>query len=163
MTSIDIEALLRRDRLIVGLGLALLVLLAWAYTLWLGLGMQGGAMPVVMAMPRPGAWGAVDAALMFAMWLAMMVAMMIPSAAPLILLVALLDRKQGGAAPASRAAVFLAAYLALWALFSLAATALQWVLHDAALLDNSIGRLPAGLGAAILVVAGLYQLTPVKA
>jgi predicted metal-binding membrane protein len=59
-------------------------------------------------------------------------------------------------------AAFVAGYLLAWTGFSLAATLAQWGLHDQALLSNAMGKVAGWLGPALLVAAGLYQLTPAK-
>jgi predicted metal-binding membrane protein len=100
---------------------------------------------------------------MFLMWAVMMVAMMVPSAAPMILLFAAIHRKQRergrGFAPVS---AFVAGYIAIWSAFSLAATLLQWGLEQAALLSPMMVGTSPMLGGGLLVVAGLYQWTPLK-
>jgi predicted metal-binding membrane protein len=57
---------------------------------------------------------------------------------------------------------FIAGYLAVWGLFSLMAAGAQWGLEKIGLVTGmmEIGR-PVFAGA-VLVVAGLYQLTPLK-
>ena len=52
----DFERLLQRDRLILGAGLAVLALLAWAYTY----GLVGGAWPSLMADERLALWSDVE-------------------------------------------------------------------------------------------------------
>lgn len=142
-----------RDRLIVVAALLIVVGLAWTY-LWTGPG---------MSMMMPAVWTPGYAVLMFFMWWIMMVAMMLPSAAPMILVFARANHQQ---LEASRARVatsaFVLGYLATWAAFSLVATLAQWALERNSLLTSSL--VPAGvlLSASILIVAGLYQLTPVK-
>jgi predicted metal-binding membrane protein len=161
--GVVIEAILKRDRLIVAGGLAALAALAWAYTLWLALGMQGGPMPITMAMPQPHGWTAVDFLLMLVMWDVMMVAMMTPAVTPVVLLVAAVNRQRaGGVGGGMSIAAFVAGYLLAWTGFSLAATLAQWGLHDQALLSNAMGKVGGWLGPALLVAAGLYQLTPAK-
>ena len=157
-----IEAVLRRDRAVVLTGLALVTGLAWAYTLG-GPGMENGAGGMSgMAMTEPMAWSLGYALLMLAMWWVMMVAMMVPSAAPMVLLFAAVNRKQREAGnPYVPTGVFLAGYLAVWGLFSLLATGAQWALESAGLAPTTAGA-GATLGGAILIAAGLYQLTPIK-
>lgn len=158
-----LETLLRRDRAVTAAGLAAVAVLAWAYTLWLALGMlPGRAMPPLMAMPALHGWTAADLALTALMWMAMMIAMMTPSAAPMILLHARVQRRSGRD-PAPTTAAFLGGYLLAWAGFSILATLLQWGLHEAALLSGAMGRLAPFAGAAALLGAGLYQFTPLKA
>ena len=155
--------LLRHDRAVVIAGLALVIALAWGYLL-LG---AGGAMPAMdamagrMTMMAP-AWTPSHVALQFVMWAAMMAAMMLPSAAPVILLVAGLART-GAAAGAPSAASFALGYLLVWTGFSLLATALQWGLHEAGLLSPRMAAGNAVLAGAVLVAAGIYQWTPLKA
>jgi len=49
----------------------------------------------------------------------------------------------------------------VWIGFSVVAAVAQWVLHEAALLSPMMTASPQ-LGGAILIAAGLYQLTPMK-
>src|SRR5919106_4587669 len=113
-------------------------------------------------MLAPAAWTPSYALLILLMWLIMMIAMMLPGAAPTVLLFSAIARKWGMArgVPVSTG-VFLAGYLAVWALFSMIATAAQWGLEATALGAPMAGAGPA-LGGGILLGAGLYQLTPVK-
>jgi len=97
------------------------------------------------------------------MWIVMMGAMMAPAALRITLVFARLDRERGGRALPIDALLFAAGYLGVWVVFALGATTLQWLLHRAALLHTdalAIGRPLAGV---VLFVAGLYQLTPLKA
>ena len=101
--------------------------------------------------------------MMFWMWMVMMVAMMVPSAAPMLLLFARVGRKakQEGL-PFAPTATFATGYLAAWAAFSFAATLFQWYLHAAALLSPRMVVASPLIGGVLLVVAGVYQLTPLK-
>jgi len=156
-----VEALLKRDRLTVGGALVLIALLAWGYTAYLArtMGMAGGD----MALPQLQAWSAAMFAFMFVMWFVMMVAMMLPSAAPMILTFAAVQRRrqaQGGAFVPS--GVFIAGYLLVWAAFSLLATGAQYGLERAALVSPMMGKAAPWLGAVLLIGAGLYQFAPLK-
>jgi predicted metal-binding membrane protein len=154
-----LEALLRRDRQVVIAALVFVAGLAWAYTL-AGAGMPhgvGGALTASMP------WSPLHAALVFLMWWIMMVAMMVPSAAPMVLLFAAIDRKrQAGRTPFGPTWVFLGGYLAAWGGFSLAATLAQWALERSALLSPMMSSASPVFAAGLLVAAGLYQLTPLK-
>lgn len=155
-----LEYLLRRDRLIVAVGLFAVVALAWIY-LAAGAGMDTSMADMPMDMPVP--WSPFYAALAFVMWWVMMIAMMVPSAAPTILLFAIIRRKQGVSDSSSAEAwIFLAGYLLIWAAFSLIAVLAQWELERAGLLSMAMASTSAVLGGAILLAAGLYQFTPVK-
>jgi predicted metal-binding membrane protein len=104
------------------------------------------------------------------MWMVMMSAMMTPAIMPVVALFQRLDRRRaagaavGGATSAARGdgVLFAAGYLFVWLVFAVVATMLQWALHRAALLHThalAAGPVLAGL---LLVLAGLYQLTPYK-
>ena len=113
---------------------------------------------------KPAVWTPAYAVLIFAMWWVMMVAMMLPSAAPVLLLFARVNRKDKTAgAPLAPTAMFGAGYLLSWGGFGAAATALQWGLESARLLSPMLATTSHWLGAGILVAAGLWQLTPLKA
>jgi predicted metal-binding membrane protein len=125
--------------------------------------MNMGDMGTQMTLPRMQAWGVADFALTFGMWAVMMVAMMTPSAAPMILMFAAVNRRgrkqQVSYVPTS---VFLAGYLVVWATFSVIATAAQWGLHSASLLSPMMASTSPVLGGVLLVAAGTYQWTPLK-
>ena len=108
-------------------------------------------------------WSARDFALMFAMWVAMMIGMMLPSAAPAVLIYAAVARRaaRDGRAVAP-AAWFASGYAIAWAGFSLTATFIQWGLERAALLSPALAASSPRFGAALLIAAGVYQLTPWK-
>src|SRR5215831_750177 len=83
-----LERVLQRDRVITALGLGVIAVLAWVYTIFVA-SMGGSDMAGAvshMAMPQVDPWSGVDFLLMYAMWAVMMVAMMLPSASPMILL-----------------------------------------------------------------------------
>jgi predicted metal-binding membrane protein len=152
--------LLANSRAIIWICLALLIALAWFYTLGAALGPQAGFAAPWMAMPARGAWTGTDLLLTFLMWAVMMIAMMVPTAAPMVMMLAKIEEKHGPRA--IRTSLFLTAYVAVWAVFSVVATLLQWALHDVGLLSGAMGSALPWLAAAILILAGLYQLTPLK-
>ena len=157
------ENVLRRDRIVVLSGLAVITTLSWAYMSSLASEMRNMAMGAEMALPRMQAWGIAEFTLTFGMWAVMMVAMMTPSAAPMILMFAGINRRrreqQVSYVPTS---VFLVGYLVVWAAFSVLATAAQWGLQAASLLSPVTAITSPVLGGVLLVAAGIYQLTPLK-
>jgi predicted metal-binding membrane protein len=154
-----LEKVLRHDRLIVAIGLAAAVALAWAY-LATGAGIDMSMAGMKM---EPMPWSAFDVALMVAMWWVMMIAMMVPSATPMVLLFTAIKRKQqASVSPATEAWVFLGGYLLIWAGFSVVATFAQWGLERAGLLSMGAASTNARFGGIILLAAGLYQFTPIK-
>ena len=108
-------------------------------------------------------WSTATLVPLFLMWAEMMVAMMIPSAAPMILTFAMVNRKRREQErPFVPTGIFLLGYLAVWTGFSALAAAAQWILHAKALLSPiMVGTSPL-LGGALLIVAGIFQWTPFK-
>jgi predicted metal-binding membrane protein len=168
MTSASaLESILKRDRLIVIVGLAAVASLAWAYTLaGVGMGMnafQMTAMGDAAAPASPAPWSPVRALVVFLMWLIMMIAMMLPSAAPVALLfAAIVGKRKAPPGPELGAAAFVAGYLAVWGLFSAGAAAAQWALEMSRLLTPMMQSTSAVFDGALLLAAGAYQLTPLK-
>jgi predicted metal-binding membrane protein len=164
-----LEAVLRRDRMVLVAGLVVVLGMAWGW-LVTGAGMEMSAVEMTaMAgmngwLMRPAVWTPAYAVLIFAMWWVMMVAMMLPSAAPMLLLFARVNRKDKEAgAPLVPIVLFAAGYLLVWGGFSAIATALQWGLESARLLSPMLVTTNKWLGAGILIAAGLSQFTPLKA
>lgn len=172
MPDAMLERALARDRWIVGGCLALVAALAWLWLWRQSVEMtsnsmaassmpdmdMGGAMMVSTADAGPYLMSA------FIMWLLMMIAMMLPSAAPMILLYGKLARgaRAQGAALAPTA-IFAFVYLATWAAFSIAAAIAQLLLIRMGFVSEM--TLAFGnwrIGGALLIAAGLYQLTPLK-
>lgn len=152
---------LRQDRVVVVAGLLILTAAAWVYTVHLANTMERAGME--MAMPQVQAWGAFDLMLLLVMWVVMMVAMMVPSAAPMILAFAQMDRnRRTSGRPIVPTAAFLLGYLLVWTGFSILATVAQWGLHAAALLSPAMASATPFLGGGILLVAGLFQWTSLK-
>lgn len=172
----SLERVLARDRWIIAASLAALAVLAWVYLLMLArqMGDMSAAatssmpgMPQMPGMPgmkadaaRAGTTSFLPAALM---WFVMMVGMMVPSAAPMILLFGNVQRRQLAAeSPALRVALFTAGYLLTWGAFSVLAATAQLALTERAVLAPMSLTVAAGLGAVLVALAGIYQLTPLK-
>ncbi|OAP41472.1 metal-binding protein [Sinorhizobium glycinis] len=110
--------------------------------------------------PRP--WGAVEAAFTLTMWVVMMVGMMLPSASPMILLYARVGRQSlRDGKPFASSGYFTGGYLIAWTGFALVATLGQWLIEGTLLTPAlaSASRIFSGI---VLIVAGLYQWTPLK-
>ena len=155
---------LRRDRAIIALGLAALVTLAWAYLIVMDWGMRHMEVGMdVLIMPSMQHWNAWDLVLVFLMWTIMMVAMMVPTAGPLILLFAEINRcrgqKQG---PFAATGQFLCGYLTAWAGFSALASLAQWGLLTVALISPMMEATSKILAGGLLLIAGLFQFSPLK-
>jgi predicted metal-binding membrane protein len=95
----------------------------------------------------------------------MMAGMMLPSASPVLLLYGAAARRSAtdADADASRRIYALAAgYVAVWALFSAAATAAQRILSSLLIVSPMMTLTSRTASAIVLALAGLYQLTPLK-
>jgi predicted metal-binding membrane protein len=158
---------LNRDRWVVLAGLAALTLLAWAYMVKEAreFSLSGICQCAGMKMSGPDLhpWSAVSLLALGFMWVEMMVAMMLPSATPMILVFAQLNRQhRENHKPYVSTAVFVLGYLVAWAGFSAVAAAAQWGLHGAALISPKMVTQSRTLGATLLIAAGLFQWTPLK-
>jgi predicted metal-binding membrane protein len=173
MTAVDdtlLEAVLRRDRQVVVGALIVVIALSWIWILLgAGTGMPAidmvlGSSPDRMAsMMAPAMWTIGYAGIMFTMWWVMMAAMMLPSAAPILLLFARINRKEKATGrPFIPTGIFAAGYMAAWGAFSALATGLQWALERLGLLSPMMATTSHWLGGAILLAAGMWQLTPIK-
>jgi predicted metal-binding membrane protein len=165
-----LETVLRRDRVVVVAALVAVIVVSWIWiALGAGTGMSAVAMTQMAGMPDMdmmmdrAVWTPGYAALTLAMWWVMMVAMMLPSAAPMLLLFARANRAQKARErPYVATGIFAAGYLAAWGGFSALAAGLQWGLEQIDLLGPMMTATSYWLGGAILLAAGLWQLTPIK-
>jgi len=108
-------------------------------------------------------WTPGYAIVIFFMWWVMMFGMMLPSASPLLLLFARMMRKEKEkGSPYVSTGSFALGYLVMWAAFSAIATGAQWGLESSGLLSGVMVGTSAVLGAALLIAAGVWQLTPLK-
>lgn len=166
--------------MIVIVSLLALTMAAWLYIFVLSINMAEGDMSL-MGMSsmkdmvvkdgamngfmnvKPQPWTLTTFALMFVMWWIMMIGMMVPSAAPMILLFARIERKNASDKdPNLRCGFFTLGYLVTWLSLCVIATVLQWALVKAALLSAMMDSSSYLLSAAIIAAAGLYQLTTLK-
>src|SRR5487761_1243931 len=173
MGGVSLEAVLRRDRVIVVAARAVITALAWADLVWLANDMRIGGMDMTgfrmipagrgWMMPASEPWKPFEFEYMLAMWAAMMIGMMTPSVAPMILVYARVGRQAAlEGQPFAASAWFASGYLLSWITFSLAATLAQWAFERVALLTPTMESASNILGAVILIAAGLYQWTPLK-
>ena len=101
--------------------------------------------------------------MLFVMWSIMMVAMMIPSALPMILTFAMVNRrrKENGN-PFVPTGLFVLGYLLTWIAFSAVAGGMQWYFHYQTWLSEDMVSRSRWLNAVILLLAGIFQFTPLK-
>jgi predicted metal-binding membrane protein len=152
--------------LVAACALGILTLFAWIYLGRMAVSMRAAVteaeMHAAMGMTGTDAWGPGDVASLFVMWVVMMTGMMLPSAAPMILLVAGTHRRQGGPHAQTRTAAFATGYLVAWTEFSLAAAVVQAALHAGALMSSSMAAQSTRVAGAIVLAAGVYQWLPLK-
>ena len=129
-------------RLFIAASLVILAGLAWAWTVAMA------AMPECHRMGMPS---------FLLMWTVMMAAMMFPAVIPVVLAFATLTRSRGRS-PLGTAIAFVAGYLVVWAVLGLPARALLEAAGRIAAAAPALTR----AGGPILVLCGLYQLTPLK-
>jgi predicted metal-binding membrane protein len=139
------------------LGVLAMSLVGWAFLAWLVVDMDH---PVAqLTMPDSSSWSFASVLAIWLMWALMMAAMMLPSALPMILTFAHLGTR---GAERARTRSFVAAYLVVWLAFSAAATALQWALQAIDWVNPMIVSSSALLTALLLLIAGVYQFSPLK-
>ena len=155
-----LAAISARDRIVIVGCILAIAALAWALLVHLNAGMapmtmEGMDMP--MAMP-----GTTSFLFLFGMWAVMMIGMMAGPAMPMLLLFAGAHAtRQPGRLPVATI-LFGLGYAIAWIVFSAGAALAQWALHRAAMLSPEMTAATPWLGGAVLIVAGVYQLTPVK-
>jgi len=145
---------LGRERTILLVSLLALAIAGWVVVSWQAAQADMRVGGLTMGMGAP---------LFLAIWIAMMVAMMFPAAAPMVLMFAAISKgKQRHGQPFVPTWVFLLAYLLVWTLFGvlayIAAAGIELLAPQAMWLMDIAPR----IGGAILILAGLYQLSPLK-
>ena len=141
------------DRAVILGSLIALAAAAWGLLIWQSVAMDD-EMSLTMGMGAP---------LFIALWVAMMVAIMYPTAAPMIMAFARIhnDRRERGKAFVPTW-IFAGSYIALWSATGILAYGIavagDYLAGQSAWLSDNAPRLGGGL----LIVAGLYQLTPLK-
>lgn len=91
-------------------------------------------------------------------WVVMMVAMMFPAVAPMVLVHASIVRSRGEGGAATIA--FIGGYLVVWTLVGLVPLAAIQLLNSSS--AAPIGAWLPRAGGAVVLLAGIYQLTPMK-
>lgn len=157
----DLSGQRLRDRLLLLTAIAFITGISWLYLVRLAADMDSH-MPMGMAsaaMQR--SWTLMDSWLMFLMWAVMMVAMMLPSAVAMLLFYDRLAR-QKMSHPRLAVTLFASGYLLVWTGFSAGATTIQWALRETGLINDMMVSSSGLLSGALLMAAGLYQLSDFK-
>jgi predicted metal-binding membrane protein len=140
--------------------LVLVPLVSWMWIVVMARDMYG-SMKGASAWMMTATWDAPHLLLLWVMWAVMMVAMMLPAASPMLLTYGVVVRRSSQPT-ASQIYALAAGYLTVWGAFSLGATALQRVLAGLLLVSPMMKVTSRAAGAALLLIAGVYQLTPIK-
>jgi predicted metal-binding membrane protein len=157
----------RRDRFILGGGLVAVTAMAWAYLFYEAQRMNVSGVCECMRMkiagPDHSTWPVTTLLPLFFMWSVMMVAMMLPTALPMVLTFgAVTNQRRRFGRPYVPTIIFVCGYLAIWGVFSAMAAVAQWLLHRYALLSESMTTTSAIFGGTLLILAGVFQFTPLK-
>ena len=144
--------------------LALIAAASWIFLLaseraMLAMRGDGPIMAMMWAMMDPSVVAPYLAASV-TMWVVMMVAMMIPAVLPMAMVFRGMHK---GRHATAETLLFTSGYLIVWSFFAIIGAMLQWLLHSNGWLRGHLLEAGAPLMALILVAAGLYQLTPLKA
>lgn len=142
-----------RDRIVISAAVALLLAVSWAVLAYHGADYTHALTPHSASPTFAGF------ALAFLMWMVMMTAMMLPSVMPWITLFASTSRRSDAEAePLVSTGLFVSGYFAIWGAYSAGAAFAQLLLQRGAQLP-----LAPYVGGALLLSAGAFQLTPIKA
>lgn len=142
--------------------LAAVICGGWGYLIYQSWLMNHAPMTQMWMPPaRLADWEAGDFFWVFSMWAVMMAAMMLPSALPMLAAFSRYCRKDAAQGD-SRTLWFAGGYLAVWVVFSVVLTLIQWLLHGLAWLSPMMDVRQPLLTALILLIAGTYQFSSFK-
>jgi predicted metal-binding membrane protein len=156
-----IEAALAYDRAPILMLLIVLPLVSWMWIVVMARDMYGPMTGASAWMMTP-TWDVAHLLLLWTMWAVMMAGMMVPSASPMILLYGVVARRSAQRTAARQIYALAAGYLIVWTAFSLGATVLQRILAALLLMSPMMEATGPAVGATLLFIAGVYQLTPMK-
>ncbi len=156
-----VESALQSERAPTVVLLVLLPLICWVWIFVMARDMYG-PMSVASAWMMTADWDVPHLLLLWAMWTVMMAGMMLPSASPLILLYGAMARRSADGTAGRQIYALTAGYLVVWTAFSLGATALQRGLSALLVMSPMMEVTNSRFGATLLLLAGVYQLTPIK-
>ena len=145
---------LSRERNVILILLLALAVAAWVFLFW-----QARSIDMTMA----GLTMGMGPLVFLASWVVMMIAMMFPTAAPMILTfnrVYTTRRERGQAFVPTW--VFVAGYLVVWTAFGVVGYVAAVVVQSIAAANLTIAEIGPRVGGVLIVLAGVYQLTPLK-
>ncbi len=168
MIPVPVLPLLLRERVVLVGTLVALIALSWLYLVWLAAGMAGPSGTTLAhcaAMPAMASSRAAYGWWLFVMWAVMGVAMMLPTALPVVALYFRFHHGRHPGVGATRPTLCLVlGYLLAWSAFGALAALLQLGLEHGRLAQPIMGQLQSRfVGGIVLIGAGLFQLSPLKA
>ena len=122
---------------------------------------RAGRMGDASAAPMQ-AWDVAHYFFAFGMWSVMMMGMMLPSAAPMVLTFAGISGRRAPDRRFLRTSLFVGGYLLVWGGYSAGAALLQGAVQTLALLSPIGASMNSYLAGGLFMIAGIYQLTPLK-
>jgi predicted metal-binding membrane protein len=163
----SLQVLLKRDRIVLLASVFAITAVAWAYMTSEARQMYHCGVCCCAGMKMSGpdthAWQTSTLLPLFLMWAEMMVGMMLPSAAPMILTFAAVNRKRHEQErPYVPTGIFVSGYLGAWTVFSALAAVAQWTLHASALLSPMMVSTSPLFAGVLLIAAGVFQWTSFK-
>jgi len=151
-----------RERIAFTAAVLIVLLLSWWWIVAMARDMYS-AMTGPSAWMMTSVWDGTHLLLLWTMWAVMMAAMMLPSAWPMLVMYGTLSRRESASGgPSRHLYLFAGGYGLVWALFSAAATIVQRMLAELLLLSPMMELTTPSASAALLIIAGVYQLTPLK-
>lgn len=153
--------MIAREQFYVLTALILLSGLAWAGTVYQAGSMGLGMITCSMTMGTP--FSVSNGVLYVSLWGVMMVAMMLPALTPMVgLFHTMARRRKEQGLPFTPAWVFVAGYVVLWTLTGNIAYAVDLAIQSLPGIFPTLKTSGALIGGATLLVAGVYQFTPLK-
>ena len=117
----------------------------------------------LLAMPMTSNWNFNDLIVMTLMWIVMMFAMMMPTTFNFLLIFnQMRSNMKTHHSPKTELAILATTYFLLWTLFSIAAVSLQYILHNANIVDMMGIIKNNNIAASLILFAGIYQFTNLK-
>ena len=152
-----------RDRLLIAAGILVVTALCWLWIVPMARDMYG-PMTGPSAWMMAATWDLRYALLIWAMWGVMMGGMMLPSASPMLLLYGTTARRGPDPRSALVGVTAMAiGYVLVWLAFSAGATLIQAVASRLLVLTPMMEPATPWAGGVLLLAAGIYQFTPLKA
>jgi predicted metal-binding membrane protein len=152
MSTLERRSTSNRDPMVVGAVVVAVALVTWIVTVQRMRGMDGGPGTALGGL----GW-------YVGVWVTMMAAMMLPSAMPMVVLFQRMSSRRGrGAKGYVPVWLFVASYLAVWTVYGLAAYGLYRLVAHVGSSFLAWDRGGPYVAGGAVVLAGLYELTPLK-